>query len=300
MIALERMSAALAKMRFHCRVFQLDIGREELVLDLGAGSSPHHRADVLCDISLSDDRERGGPVRLDRPCVVGDAAALPFRDGAFDFIICSHLLEHVRRPEACLREMMRVGRRGYIECPSEFAEKLCGWPPHRWFVRRENGRLIFTEKARPTFDDTISSGIWKAWNEKDSAYHLFFWRNPELFFTSYSWQGEIRYRIETAAQVAEELFVDAAPGAGETGLKRAPRGWNRFDPGWENLLRHLALSVLSLRRRRAVDLAELIACPECKSGLEKTGDKLICRHCGKWFPVWQGVPILLGSEANPL
>jgi uncharacterized protein YbaR (Trm112 family) len=296
----EKLSILLAKMRFHARKLRLGIGAGDLVLDIGAGHAPHFRADVACDISLGDDRERCGPVNLDRPFVVGDAECLPFRDKAFDFIICTHLLEHLHHPERCFQEMLRVGKRGYIETPSEFAEKLCGWPPHRWFVRCENGRLIFTQKTRPIYDETIASGTWQAWDRGDPAYHLFFWRNPELFFATYPWEGEIAYSIQPAERVENELFIDAEPGVRGGSPLRTLRGWCRFDPGWENLLRHIVVSFLRLRNCKRIDLLQIIACPICKSGLHRQGERLVCLPCRKWYPMWGEVPVLLSSEAHPL
>ncbi len=300
MLGTEKLSIFLAKMRFHARKFHMGVRPKDLVLDIGAGHAPHFRADVLCDISLGDDRERCGPVGLDRPFVVGDAEALPFRDKAFDFIICCHLLEHVRHPERCLQEMMRVGKRGHIEIPSEFSEKLCGLPPHRWFIRREDGRLIFTQKTRPIYDETIASHTWTAWDSGDPAYHLFFWRNPELFFITFPWEEKIEYSIQPVEGVKEELFVDAEPGVGDEPLRKTLRGWNRWDPGWENLLRHMAISLARLRKRKQADLMRLIACPVCKSSLEKRGERLICSSCRKWYPMWKGVPVLLVSEGRGL
>jgi len=43
-----------------------------------------------------------------RPDVQAQAEHLPFRDGSFDAVICSELLEHVFEPAAILREVHRV------------------------------------------------------------------------------------------------------------------------------------------------------------------------------------------------
>jgi SAM-dependent methyltransferase len=42
----------------------------------------------------------------------GDATALPFGDGEFDAVRSERLLQHLRDPEAALREMVRVARPG--------------------------------------------------------------------------------------------------------------------------------------------------------------------------------------------
>jgi SAM-dependent methyltransferase len=40
--------------------------------------------------------------------VFGDGNRLPFRDGAFDTVLCVEVLEHMRSPERCVAEMGRV------------------------------------------------------------------------------------------------------------------------------------------------------------------------------------------------
>ena len=47
-----------------------------------------------------------------RPDVQADAARVSFKDGCFDAVICSELLEHVPDPPAVLREAYRVLREG--------------------------------------------------------------------------------------------------------------------------------------------------------------------------------------------
>lgn len=49
-----------------------------------------------------------------RAAVQADLTSLPFEDGRFDLIICSHVLEHVQDDGAAMREMHRVLRPGGV------------------------------------------------------------------------------------------------------------------------------------------------------------------------------------------
>jgi len=78
-----------------------------LVLDAGAGDCRYRplftgRRYVGIDAAVGKRLQYGG---LD---VLGSLDTLPFRDEAFDAALCMNVLEHVRRPEACLREIHRV------------------------------------------------------------------------------------------------------------------------------------------------------------------------------------------------
>ena len=84
------------------------------VLDLGAGTGVAGRAAlaagadrvVAADLAVAMLR-RAGPAQ--HP-VAADAAALPFRDQAFDLVVAAFCLNHLSRPGAALREVRRVGR----------------------------------------------------------------------------------------------------------------------------------------------------------------------------------------------
>jgi SAM-dependent methyltransferase len=60
--------------------------------------------------------------RADFDGLVGDGEGLPFRDGAFDAIFCSEVLEHVERPDRLFAEFKRCmspGGYGVVAVPRE-------------------------------------------------------------------------------------------------------------------------------------------------------------------------------------
>lgn len=46
------------------------------------------------------------------------------------------------------------------------------------------------------------------------------------------------------------------------------------------------------------DQIELLACPACRGALTREEDRhLVCRSCGRIFPVQDGIPVLLVDKA---
>ena len=64
-------------------------------------------ADLVHQVNLPFDGERVG--RLDH-AVTLDLRRLPFRDGAFDVVLASEVLEHLVRPVEAIAELARVAR----------------------------------------------------------------------------------------------------------------------------------------------------------------------------------------------
>ena len=117
-----------ALQNFWERRMRIPVKGKARVLDVGSGDKPHWRADVLLDWkpTKADGAQRSGfaEARVTRPLFYGDAADMPFADRSFDYVVCSHVLEHVHDPAAVLREMMRV--------PQPSTTRTCSEPqPHR-------------------------------------------------------------------------------------------------------------------------------------------------------------------------
>ena len=135
------------------------MGRQDLMLDVGSGDHPHWRADVLVDRYLvaehAAQRHHGGSIRIDRPVFQADAARMPFRNKAFDYVNCSHVLEHVPEPDRVAAELSRVAKAGYIEVPVAGMAKISDVSAHLWLCRISHARLVFEPKHRPHWDEDI-------------------------------------------------------------------------------------------------------------------------------------------------
>lgn len=158
-----------------------------LVLEIGSGDNPNPRSNVLVDRFLgSDNRERGGDLVVDRPFVVADAHFLPFKDGAFAYSICSHILEHMDDPVQFASELRRTCTAGYIQSPSEIAERLFHWSFHRWYVNLVDDTLVL----HPKEPDEPFGELFDYLYEYNPAYYFFQRSMPDLFWIEREWCGE--------------------------------------------------------------------------------------------------------------
>ena len=60
----------------------------------------------------------------DKKFVKLDDNILPFKDNEFDFVIASHVLEHVKDVKLFIKELERVSLGGYIELPTILEDNL--------------------------------------------------------------------------------------------------------------------------------------------------------------------------------
>ncbi len=169
----------------------MNIRPHDFVLEIGSGHNPKIQSDILCDKFINDDTQRGGTIVMDRTMVAADGQYLPFSDASFDYVICSHVLEHVENPEQLISELMRVASRGYIETPSEVAERLYGWPYHNWIINLINGQLMIQKKV---MKDQFGQ-LFHALAAHDRNFARFHITHHHIFLVQYEWEGKIDYRI---------------------------------------------------------------------------------------------------------
>lgn len=268
----------------------LSLPRKWLVLDVGSGNGPFPRADVLCDRYL-EDTQRVDKLVIDRPFIIGDITALPFLDNSFDFIFCSHVLEHIDNPEIAIKELMRVGKRGYIEVPTEFQEKMQSTVSHKWFVKKEDDTLIFWEKDREIFDECIQGKIRNMIDSGDKTYLTLFYKYHNLFNAEYYWEKEIKFKVLRQNIDLENNTPESVISRQEF-LKQIDKIRFKTPFGFRRFLKLLIKIIFT--KGKNIDLTQLLACPKCKSKisfLEK--NVLVCGSCGSKFLVHKNMPIML-------
>jgi ubiquinone/menaquinone biosynthesis C-methylase UbiE len=116
------------------------------ILDIGCGYSAHKNASVVCDIQdLSDVYKEKNFVKL-------TSNILPFRDKEFDFVIASHVIEHVKDVELFIKELQRVSSKGYIELPTILEDNLVfeNKKNHLWHMEFDDDKnqLVVSEKIQ--------------------------------------------------------------------------------------------------------------------------------------------------------
>ena len=116
------------------------------VLDIGCGYTAHKNATVICDIQdLSNFYNDKNFVKL-------DGNILPFKDNEFDFVIASHVIEHVKDVDTFIKELSRVSSKGYIELPTILEDNLVfeNKKDHIWHMEFDDieNKLNISEKIQ--------------------------------------------------------------------------------------------------------------------------------------------------------
>ncbi len=133
---------------YQSKYHSFDIGPEETVLDVGCGGNPFPHATTLVDLYTGRSEHRCEDLKTGGKAFrVADINHLPFEDKSYDFVYCSHVLEHVEDPGTACDELMRVGKRGYIETPSLMTDVMFSWAKgmHKWFTVVIADRIVFYE-----------------------------------------------------------------------------------------------------------------------------------------------------------
>lgn len=123
------------------------------------------------------------------------------KNGKFDFLICSHVLEDISNPGLVSYMISKISKSGFIAFPSKYTEcdrhntNFRGWIHHRWIFNYENNKVVAYPKLPFTEYLQYLNSIARLESDKEEL--SFFWQDNcdiEIVNEDYFPSGE--YMVE--------------------------------------------------------------------------------------------------------
>jgi len=109
-----------------------------------------------------------------------DGLKFPFKDKEFDYVICSHVLEHVNNLPFFLKELQRISSKGYLEFPTIYYDYLHNIEEHQNMILVKNNTIYWCKKNKTPipnlepftdFFRTLQRKNYRFQNEVNSLWH---------------------------------------------------------------------------------------------------------------------------------
>ncbi len=157
------------------------------ILDIGCGYNANKLANVICDVQDLSNHYQG------KKFIKLTEKKLPFKDKEFDFVIASHVMEHVEDIDFFIKELERVSRKGYIELPTKLEDNLVfeNKKEHLWHMDFDDfeNKLLISKKVQ-YFEPVLTVSTIKKFNEIFRTSLVL-----ELF-----WEDTIDYKINKTTE----------------------------------------------------------------------------------------------------
>ena len=163
------------------------------ILDIGCGYRAHKNASVIADIQDFSDFYK------EREFIQIKGKNLPFKDNEFDFVIASHVIEHVAEFEFFIKELERITSKGYIELPSRLGDNLVfeNKNDHIWWFNFDDSiNQLLVSKKNQLIEPFITVSTAKLFEK------IF----RESLVIELAWEEKIDFKIDNS--IREENFKE--------------------------------------------------------------------------------------------
>ena len=153
------------------------------ILDIGCGYRAHPKASIISDVQDFSNFYK------ERKFVQIQEKNLPFKDKEFDFVIASHVIEHVDDFEFFIKEIERISSKGYIELPSRLGDNLVFENKNDhiwWFLYDDVTNNLVVSKRNQLIDPFITVSTAKLFEK------IF----RESLVIVLAWEKKIDYRVD--------------------------------------------------------------------------------------------------------
>ena len=161
------------------------------ILDIGCGYNASKFAKVICDVQdLSNHYQ-------DKKFIKLTEKKLPFKDKEFDFVIASHVMEHVEEIDFFIKELERVSKKGYIELPTMLEDNLVfeNKKDHLWHMDFDDveNKLLISKKIQ-YFEPVLTVSTIKKLNEvfRTSLVLELIWEDSISYILNQSTEGTFK------------------------------------------------------------------------------------------------------------
>jgi len=161
------------------------------ILDIGCGYNANKFAKVICDVQdLSNHYQDKKFIRLTEK-------KLPFKDKEFDFVVASHVMEHVEDIDFFINELERVSKKGYIELPTKLEDNLVfeNKKDHLWHMDFDDveNKLVVSKKVQ-YFEPVLTVSTTKKLNEvfRTSLVLELIWEDSINYIVNKSTEGAFK------------------------------------------------------------------------------------------------------------
>ena len=161
------------------------------ILDIGCGYRANKNASVIADIQDFSDFYK------EKKFVKIEGKKLPFEDKEFDFVIASHVIEHIDNFEFFIKELERISSKGYIELPSRLGDNLVFENKNDhiwWFCFDDVTNQLIASKKNQLIDPFVTVSTAKLFEE------IF----RESLVIELAWDEKIDYKIDS--KIRQEDF----------------------------------------------------------------------------------------------
>ena len=132
------------------------------ILDIGCGYRANKYAKTIADVQdLSH-------IYKEKKFIKIDEKKLPFKDKEFDFVIASHVIEHVEDFKFFISELERISSKGYIELPTRLGDNLVfeNKTDHIWWFKYDdNNKKIIGSKRNQLLEPFMTVATAKFFEE---------------------------------------------------------------------------------------------------------------------------------------
>lgn len=195
----------------------INISYNDKVLEIGPGAKPFHRSNVLLEkVYKNKEEEKAqfgerGELSTDKKVVFYDGGHFPFNDKEFDYIICSHVLEHVEDPVFFINEVKRVAHKGYFEFPTIYYEYLYNFGVHIQFLLYKDGKVNYLPKSESSLNEfKCIQGFFHIAQQKQ--YPMLWQKLKPVFFQGFEWEGDLQVnKADSLDMLCFDLDTDIIP-----------------------------------------------------------------------------------------